>query len=127
MLRPQFSLKTLLWLMVVVAAFLADAAWQHHALVDWARDVEAVNEGLLETARQYQRLAENLQTQAARSNAALEREIDHAKELRKGFAETHGFSTEPAEVEAIRERGQRGMYQVELDQPILDTASGTQE
>ena len=26
--RPQFSLKTLLWLMAVVAAFFAGAAWQ---------------------------------------------------------------------------------------------------
>lgn len=28
MTRPQFSLKTLLWLMVVVAAFLGGARWQ---------------------------------------------------------------------------------------------------
>jgi hypothetical protein len=29
MRRPQFSLKTLLWLMAVVAAFSGGAAWQH--------------------------------------------------------------------------------------------------
>jgi hypothetical protein len=28
MRRPQFSLKTLLWLMAVVAAFVAGIAWQ---------------------------------------------------------------------------------------------------
>jgi hypothetical protein len=28
MRRPQFSLKTLLWLMAVVAAFFAGSAWQ---------------------------------------------------------------------------------------------------
>jgi hypothetical protein len=28
--RPQFTLKTLLWLMAVVAAFCAGAAWQRH-------------------------------------------------------------------------------------------------
>ncbi|HEX7447108.1 MAG TPA: hypothetical protein VF306_06160 [Pirellulales bacterium] len=26
--HPQFSLKTMLWLMLVVAAFIAGAAWQ---------------------------------------------------------------------------------------------------
>jgi hypothetical protein len=30
--RPQFTLKTLLWLMAVVAAFFAGAAWQHRQL-----------------------------------------------------------------------------------------------
>lgn len=34
MLRPKFSLKTLLWLMAVVAAFYAGMACERH----WARD-----------------------------------------------------------------------------------------
>jgi hypothetical protein len=29
--RPQFSLKSLLWLMAVVAAFFGGAAWQHRS------------------------------------------------------------------------------------------------
>jgi hypothetical protein len=37
MRRPQFSLKTLLWLMVVVAAFFAGAAWSERR---WARERE---------------------------------------------------------------------------------------
>jgi hypothetical protein len=35
--RPQFSLKTLLWLMAVVAAFLAGAAWSERR---WAKERE---------------------------------------------------------------------------------------
>jgi hypothetical protein len=31
--RPQFSLRTLLWFVVVVAAFFAGAEWQSHR--DW--------------------------------------------------------------------------------------------
>jgi hypothetical protein len=85
--RPQVSLKTLLWLMAVVAAFMGGAVWQYRALVDWARDVEAENDGLQETAATYQRLAENLQTEATRSNAALEMEIHNSTTLRNQLAE----------------------------------------
>ena len=34
MRRPQFSLKTLLWLMAVVAAFFAGAAWNNRRWQD---------------------------------------------------------------------------------------------
>jgi hypothetical protein len=42
MRRPQFSLKTLLWLMAVVAAFCAGAVWQRE------RDRQEESERLIE-------------------------------------------------------------------------------
>ena len=114
--RPQFSLKTLLWLIAVVAAFFAGAAWQYRTLVGWARDVEAENDGLRETATTYERLAENLQAEASRSNAALQREVEKTNKLQEAF---YG---DPAIV--IRDRGQRGMYQIDLEAGV---ESGAQE
>jgi hypothetical protein len=37
--RPQFTLKTLLWLMAVVAAFFAGAAWSERP---WAKEREVL-------------------------------------------------------------------------------------
>lgn len=39
MSRPQFSLKTLLWLMVVVAAFLGGAAWQKRRMTGEVKSI----------------------------------------------------------------------------------------
>jgi hypothetical protein len=33
MRRPQFSLKTLLWLMALVGAFFGGAAWQRQSMI----------------------------------------------------------------------------------------------
>jgi hypothetical protein len=39
--RPKFSLKTLLWLMAVVAAFLAGEFWQKRTMIahGWAKGI----------------------------------------------------------------------------------------
>ena len=43
MRRPQFSLKTLFCLMVVVGAFFAGSAWQSHRLAQERLELEAEN------------------------------------------------------------------------------------
>ena len=47
--RPQFSLKTLLWLMVVVAAFLAGIQFERQTLTDKALLDEVERRSLLGT------------------------------------------------------------------------------
>lgn len=54
--RPQFRLKTLLWLMVVVGAFFAGGRWEQYRyereLKSWDLDLEqAMHEALDESGR----------------------------------------------------------------------------
>lgn len=79
MRRPQFSLKTLLWLMAVVAAFCGGASWQRYRLRQALADVQDANdvlrqenENLLLEARSYKTYNRTLEIEAARSRAALE-------------------------------------------------------
>jgi hypothetical protein len=60
--RPQFTLKTLLWLMAVVAAFMGGAVWQRHQHASekrqWEQELRAMQElnqhfwSEIETAKQ---------------------------------------------------------------------------
>ena len=53
MRRPQFTLRTLLWLMAVVAAFCGGAAWQKRRMdLDIASRVEQAMQETIEKAGQ---------------------------------------------------------------------------
>lgn len=47
--RPQFTLKTLLWLMLCVGCFFAGARWNDH---QWSRERTRLNEEVEGWARQ---------------------------------------------------------------------------
>ena len=51
MRRPQFSLKTLLWLMLVVAAFFGGSAWQQQKLQDKLRASEETEKQLRQSQK----------------------------------------------------------------------------
>ena len=68
--RPQFSLKMLLWLMVVVAAFLGGSSWKHRLLSQQISELEAEK-----------RLVE--------SDLAIRQMLDHDMDI--GFTPYRGF------------------------------------